>query len=228
LLRVIICSDRDLTAELRSTVVGRGGIDRFQCTEMEEIRRLSAAISPQAILVDRDLPEARSLIEELRQEPSTRERSIAVLARGAVRPLEAELIASGANAVLRLPPDRQWDSRLSRLLDIASRQDTRLEVQFAVDARSGAEDADGDSSAQALNISPTGMRLQTTLRLVIGQEIVFRFELPGSEEIAGRGRVTREASTKVFGIEFVNLDSASQQAIRNYVRAIRLEQETAR
>lgn len=228
MLRIIICSDRDLSPELKPTVVGRGGIDRFQSTQIEEIRRLSAAISPQAILVDRDLPEARSLIEELRQEPTTRERSIALLARGAARPLEAELISVGANAILRLPPDREWDARLSRLLDIASRQDTRLEVQFAVEAQAAAGEADGDSSAQALNLSPTGMRLQTTMTLAVGQEIMFRFELPGGEEIAGRGRVARKAGPRTFGVEFGSLDAASQQAIRNYVRAIRLEQESAR
>lgn len=228
MLRVIICSDRDLSPELKPTVVGRGGIDRFQLTQLEEIRRLSAAVSPQAILVDRDLPEAQSLIEALRLEPTTRHRSIAVLARGAARPLEAELITSGANAILRLPPDSQWDARLTRLLDIASRQDTRLDVQFAVEAHSSAAEADGDSSAQALNISPTGMRLQTTLPLQVGLEIVFRFELPGGEEVAGPGRITRRAGPKAFGVAFGSLDAASQLAIRNYVRSIRLDQETAR
>jgi len=227
-LRVVICSDSDLSGELRPTVIGRGGIDRFHSIQMDEIRRLSAAISPQAILVDRDLPTARTLIEALRLEPTTRERSIAVLARGAVRPLEAELIAAGANAILRLPPDSQWDARLSRLLDVASRQNTRLEVQFAVQAQSADGEADGDSSAQALNISPTGMRLQTSLPLVVGQEILFRFELPGGEEIAGPGRVARKAGPRMFGVEFGKLDKDSQQAIRNYVRSIQLEQQTAR
>jgi hypothetical protein len=209
-------------------VIGRGGIDRFQSIDLDEIRRLSAAVSPQAILVDRDLPSARALIEALRLEPTTRERSIAVLARGAVRPLEAELVAAGANAILRLPPDNQWDARLARLLDVASRQDTRLEVQFAVQAQTGTGEADGDSSAQALNLSPTGMRLQTSLPLTVGQQILFRFELPGGDEIAGPGRVARKAGPRTFGVEFGRLDNVSQQAIRNYVRALRLEQETAR
>lgn len=228
MLRIIICSDRDLSSELGGTVVGRGGLDRFYSIRIEEIRRLSAAVSPQAILVDRDLPEARSLIEALRKEPTTRERSIAVLARGTPRPLEKELLTAGANTVLRLPPDREWDARLARLLDVAGRQDTRLDVQFAVVAQAGAAEADGDSSAQAVNISPTGMRLHTTLPLAIGQQILFRFDLPGGEEIAGPGRVARRAGAGMFGIEFESLDTASQQAIRNYVRSIQLERQTAR
>jgi hypothetical protein len=225
MLRVIICSDLDLSGELRLTVVGRGTIDRFQSTRLEEIRRLSSAISPQAILVDRDLADASGLIEALRKEPATRHRSIAVLARGKPQPLEQALITAGANAVLRLPPDRDWDQRLARLLDVAGRQDTRLEVQFAVDARKSGDETDGDSSAQALNISLTGMRLQTTLPLAIGQEILFRLQLPG-QEVVGRGRVARAAGRNTFGVRFLNLDEPSQRSIRDHVRAVELERGT--
>src|SRR5262245_9557055 len=127
MLRVIICSDLDLAGELRLTVIGRGNVDRFRSTRIEEIRRLAAAVAPQAILVDRDLPQARELIEALRKEKTTRHRSIALLARGKPLSIEDALVAAGANVVLRLPPDRDWDGRLARLLDVAGRQNTRLE-----------------------------------------------------------------------------------------------------
>lgn len=227
MLRVLLCSEADLSAMLAPTLVGRGAIDRFRAARLEEIRQLSVALSPQVILVDRDLPHARQLIEALRADPRTRGRSIAILAHGDLDPVEVELLATGANAILRLPPDAQWDARLSRLLNVASRQDGRLDIRLSVEAwpaGSGPRQAD-DASAVLTNLSPSGMLLETSTPLRVGHEIGFRLALGPRDEVAGRGRVVRESRPGVFGVEFIDIGEAARARLRDYVRSLRLEAE---
>jgi hypothetical protein len=220
-LRVIICSNEDLGGELADTFVGRSGIDRFKAKNLEQVRTLARAFGPQLILVDRDLPRVKQLIEELRAEPVTQNRSLAVLAHGEFQPVELDLLEAGANAILRLPPDAGWDDRLQRLLKVAGRQEVRLPIQLAVEAVIG-PDAFGDATARSVNLSANGLLLETALPLKLGQYLSFGFELEGGSRVAGRGRVVRESGAGRFAIEFVDLDEDSREAIRWLVRSSQL------
>lgn len=221
MLRVIICSSEDLSADLAGTFVGRSGVDRFKATGLQEVRTLARAVGPQLILVDRDMPGVQRLIADLRAEPATQHRSLAVLARGYFQPVEIDLLDAGANAILRLPPDAGWDDRLQRLLRVASRQEVRLPIQLAIEAVTGPE-AYGEAAAQTRNVSANGLLLETSLRLKLGQHLSLAFELEGGAHVAGRGRVVREAGAGQFGVEFVDLDETGREAIRWLVRSTRL------
>jgi DNA-binding response OmpR family regulator len=220
-LRVIICSAEDLSPELAQTFVGRAGVDRFKAASVEEVRTLARAVSPQLILVDRDLPDAQRLITRLREEPATQHRSLAVLARGFFQPVEVELLDAGANAILRLPPDAGWDDRLQRLLRVASRQEVRLPIRVWVDT-TVVRTAAGDSKALSVNVSANGILLETALPLQLGQHLSLAFELEGGTRVAARGRVVRDAGGGRFGVDFVDLDETSRDAIRWLVRSTQL------
>src|SRR5438093_2132090 len=114
----LICSQEDLQPELGQTLLWRGGIERHVATRLEEARMMAVAAKPDIVVVDRDLPRADKLVAALRDDPSTRRLSIAIVARGDLDPSELELLEAGANAILRLPPGPDWDERLLRLLDI--------------------------------------------------------------------------------------------------------------
>jgi hypothetical protein len=215
-LRVLICSEADLGAELASTLIGRQGVDRLKAGSLDEARTLCAALFPGAILIDRDHPAVRELVEGLREDPATRSRSLAVLARGEMQPIEVELLEAGANAVLRLPPDAGWDERLSRLLSVPARHDARLPVRLALEG--------GDAApAVVLNISAGGMLLESALPLQVGQELSFSFSLPDGARVEGHGRVARQAGPGLNGIEFLSPARESQDAIRSYVRSAQME-----
>lgn len=220
MLRVIVWSAEDLSGALAGTFVGRVGADVFRARTIDEVRTLARAVGPQLVMVDRDLPGVRKLIEELRQEPVTHNRSLAVLARGAFQGVELELLEAGANTVLRLPPDAGWDDRVQRLLKVASRQEVRLPIRLATGASTGLDS--GDAASHATNISANGMLLETALGLRVGQYLSFTLDLEGGGRVAGRGRVTRQAGPGRFGVEFVDLDETSRDAIRWLVRSSRL------
>jgi CheY-like chemotaxis protein len=221
MLRVIVWSSEDLSRLLASTFLGRTGVDRFKAKSLEEVRKLAQAVGPQLILVDRDLPHVARLIGELRADPVTQSRSLAVLAFGDFQPLEIELLDAGANAILRLPPDAGWDDRLQRLLRVASRQEVRLPIRLAIEAGIGAE-VFGDASARSINVSANGMLLETALPLRLGQHLSFTFQIEGGARVTGRGRVVREAGSSQFGIDFVDLDEDGREAVRWLVRSTRI------
>lgn len=215
MLRILLCSELDLRGELRASVIGRQGIDVYRANGPDEARLLVSSLGAQLILVDRDLPHAASLIEKLREDPTTRTRSLAVLARGELEPGEIELLAAGANAILRLPPDDTWPERLRRLLNVPLREEARVPVDLAVDMRSRGPGA-------LVNLSLGGLLVETESPLPLLDELSFRFELPDGTWVEGRGRVVREAPPNGWGIEFVALSDAHRKAIHDYLRSARV------
>jgi hypothetical protein len=151
----------------------------------------------------------------LRAESSTRNRSIAVVSAGDFEPEELELLELGANAILRLPPDGTWDERLARLLSVPMRGEWRLPVQLTVEGTASTDAFSG----QALNLSVTGMLLESVFPLAVFQEFDFRFRVPDGSRVAGRGRVIRQASPTEHGVEFLRLEGESKEAIRQFVRS---------
>jgi CheY-like chemotaxis protein len=214
LLRVLICSEHDLMGELSPTLAGRGDIGRFCAASLDDALLLARTTTPQVIFVDRDLPWSRQLIRELREGPATRHLSVAILARGDFDSAELELLDSGANAILRLPPSADWDQRLSRLFAVPVRQEARVPVRIVVDRIGGA-----DETAEVINLSAKGMLLQTQLPLQPHQDLDFSFRLPDGQRVAGRGRVVRSAAPGEYGIDFLTVDDASREAIRQFVRS---------
>jgi CheY-like chemotaxis protein len=180
---------------------------------------LSAAVSqrPHLIVVDRDLPRALRLVEDLRREAKTRTISIAVGARGDFSDLELQLLQAGANAIVRLPAGSEWDVRLSDLMRVPARRATRVPVRI---------EFQGETAAVAtvwgaiLNLSGTGMLVDVSQTLAMGAELQFRFLIPGEREsIQGSGQVVREERAKRYGVHFERLAGSASERILRYVAA---------
>ena len=214
MLRVLVCSSRDLANPLKSTFIGRQGIETFRADKMNDVRLLASTLGPQLILVDGDLPAAVDFVQGLRKEPATRHRSVAVLLRGSAN--EKELLAAGANVALSWPPDSSFDGRLSRLMTVPARLEARLAVDLAVSTQP-------ECAATVLNLSVGGMLLQSRTRLAVGDEIGFRLPLPDGEVISGRARVAREARAGTYGVEFLELDEHGREAVGQFLRSSRQE-----
>jgi DNA-binding response OmpR family regulator len=219
MLHVLLCSETDLKRQLATTVIGRQGISWFKATRMEEARLLANTVCPRVILVDRDLPRAGDFIDALREEPTTRHRSIAILAWGDLQPVEVELLARGANAVLRMPPGPGWDERLARLMNVPVRQEGRMPVQILVESSNGPRGA----SAAALNLSVGGMLVESEAPLPLFHELGVFFRLPDGTSVTAGGRVVRQAGSGEYGLEFVRIDDRSREAIRQFIRSASVE-----
>ena len=215
---VLICSHADVQEDLRGTLLWRDGIERQVVAKMEEALMLAVAARPRLVVVDRDLPWAARIVSALRGDPTTRGISLAVIARGDFDPAEIELLECGANAILRLPAGPEWNDRLQRLLDVPVRKETRFPVSFEVQA---ASNGSGAANARALNLSASGMLLETAAAVGLQEELRLQFRLPAdSTPVRVAGQVVRVASPSRFGVEFRRLAPEEARRIQGYLATL--------
>ena len=215
----LLCCEADLEADLRGTVLWRADFERHLARRLEDAQLMALTETPELVVVERELSWAPELVRVLRADPLTRAVSIAVVTRGEFNPREVELLEAGANAVLRLPVGPDWDERLSRLAHVPTRAEARCGVDFEVDAtvRQGAPSLRG----VALDLSTTGMLLLSPVELSVGEDVDFRFHLPGAGPlVAGCGRVVRQAGERRYGVEFYGLEGQGSEDVRRYVEAL--------
>jgi CheY-like chemotaxis protein len=212
---VLICTQAELEPDLGHTLLWREGVERHVAGRLEDARMMAVAAKPDIVIVDRELPRSDKLVAALREDPSTRGLSIVVAARGDFDPAEVELLEAGANAILRLPAGPEWDERLPRLMDVPTRREARFTVHFDVEETVGAGDP---AAALAVNLSMSGMLLESPIPLGVGDEIHLRFQIPDSEStVATTARVVRVAGASEYGVEFHRVEPDASERLRAFV-----------
>lgn len=211
---VLICAEDPLADDLHQTLLWRQGLERHLATRFDEALVTAVAAQPDLVVVDRDLPQADRLVRDLRADESTRRVSIAVVAKGEMDPLELQLLDLGANAILRLPATREWDERLARLVEVPIRRETRLPVWLEFEVPDAGGVAGGDGTV--VNVSRTGMLVETSLALPTGTDLDFRIML-GEGAVCGTGRIVREAEPGSYGVEFYALEGEGAARIAGLV-----------
>jgi DNA-binding response OmpR family regulator len=215
----VIWSTGNAEQELGHTLVWRNGMERRIVRDANEAKSVAVAGRAQLLMVDRDGNGAENLVTALRAEAVTRQMSIVVMARGDFEASEIGLLEAGANAVLRLPASPEWDERLTRLVDVPVRRESRFSVFFKVETtHPGGEQS--AIMATALNLSVSGMLLETAEPLNVGEELNMQFRLPELDELVkGRARVVRLGGPRKFGLEFQELTATGLESVRRYVNS---------
>ncbi|HSB62080.1 MAG TPA: PilZ domain-containing protein [Vicinamibacteria bacterium] len=214
----LILSRDALEGELGQTVLWGRNMERRLARTLDEARLQVADRRPDIIVVDHRFPEAPAAVAQLRQDGRTRAVSIVALARGDFDASEIELIQAGVNAILRLPPDLDWDDRLIRLIHVPLRRSVRLSVRLVT------EDS-GEAAAQvvpvvALNLSVNGMLVESERAFRIGEDVQFAFRLPGSPQVViGSGTVVRQSDGRHFGIELTHVQGDGRVRIKRFVES---------
>ena len=216
MLVLLICAPDPSADELHQTLLWREGLERYTASRVEEALPTAVAVRPHLVVVDRELPGAVRLIQDLRQEPSTRHASIAVLTRGPFELDEVDFLEAGANDILRLPVGPDWDRRLGRLLTVPPRRRARLAVQLEFEGRrrEGVERLAG----QVLDVSVHGMRVECGANLSLGTDLDFVIQMPDpASPVLGCGRVMRWAGPGSSGVEFYALEGDGAERIAQFV-----------
>jgi len=213
---LLLCSESPLEPALAGSALLRDGLLRIHATRLEEARVMAIAARPELVLVDADLPRGLEAVAALRQDPTTRPLSIAVLVRRAFETRDVAFLDAGANAVLPLPPGREFDLRLGRLLRVPLRHEARLPVRLSVDSLRS--DAAQDARAQTLNLSESGMFLEASVPLRVGDEIAFALRLGRrGAAVGGSGRIVRQPRDTCYGVEFRALAGEGRQRIGQFI-----------
>lgn len=215
---VLVCTHAlDVDLELGGTILGRTGVERHVTGKPDQARVMLTALRPALVVVDRDLPWAGRFIAAVRDSPETRGLSVAVVAKGDFDPAEIALLEAGANAILRLPPGPEWDERVPKLMQVPVRKETRFSVSFHVDRITAGGHTE---AALALNLSTSGILIETPAHLAVADPVHLHFTLPDGSDVDARGRVVRIAGSDRYGVEFQDMDPAEREKVRGFVATL--------
>ena len=194
----------------------RSNVDRRLAGTLAEAEAQAAVERPAVILVDGRMPEAAAFVTGLRHLKATRTVSIVAIGNDDLGASDLDLLQSGANAILHLPSDPEWDDRLYRLIHVPVRRSTRFKVHLQMDAWFGPE---GESFAgQGVNLSVNGMLFSSDRPFRVGDDVHFAFQLPEIPGIIeGSGTVTRLAGAHQYGLELTHVKGDGRQRIRTFV-----------
>jgi CheY-like chemotaxis protein len=212
---VVICSPATLATELYGTVLARGDVARRNTRRAEEAIALMLAEPPDLLVVDERLPEAETLVAAVRLNPVTRPVSIVVVAADDFDPRDLRFLLAGANAILRLPANPDWDERLEVLLDVPPRREARLavSVEYQIEIFESVQAIAGT----AVNVSETGMLLETDVPLPVGIDVDFRIHLADGRPapLIGCGQLVRQDG-KRSGVRFYGLEHDGAERLRRF------------
>ena len=218
MIRAAVLAPTDLAAELGGTVLFRRNVERLRVNGLDELRGLADAGHLDVVVVDSALPGAAAMVAALRQDPITRALAIVALGRSEFGFDHLELLQSGANAILPLPPGQDWDDRLMRLIHVPVRKTTRFPVNLSLQGGL----LDGVSfAARVVNLSVHGLLLECRQPLKVGEDMQLAFDMPsGHGRVAARGTVVREAIADRFGVELTHVEGDGRVRIKRYVEAV--------
>ena len=219
MIRAAVLGASDLTRELGGTVLFRANVELVRADGVIEVRRAADEGRLDVVVVDSALQGAASVVAALRQDPATRATAIVALGRSEFGFAHLDLLEAGANAILPLPPDQDWDDRLMRLIHVPARKATRFPVDLAIvgGLRSGQSFA-----GRAFNLSVHGLLLECRHPLEVGEDVRFSFEMPGETTgVRGTGTVVRAASTDRFGVELTHVEGDGRLRIKHFVESAR-------
>jgi CheY-like chemotaxis protein len=217
-IRAALVASSDLARELGQTVLFRRNVERLPAGGLEQLRQLADAGRLDVVVIDSALPGAASIVAALRQDPTTRAVAIVALGRSEFGFDHLELLQSGANAILPLPPGQDWDDRLMRLIHVPVRKTTRFPVNLAV--QGGLNDG-VRFAARVVNLSVHGLLLECRQPLRVGEDMQLAFDMPsGHGTVAARGTVVRQALADRFGIELTHVEGDGRVRIKRYVEAV--------
>lgn len=217
MIRAVIVSSADVGRELEGTVLFRHNVERRVAYDLADVHRLADEARLDVVVVDTAMPGASAIVSALRQDPLTRSTAIVALGRAEFDFAHLALLEAGANAILPLPPGPDWDDRLTRLIHVPARRETRFGVDLAIEGglRSG-QRFDG----RALNLSVHGILLECRHLLDVGDDLRLAFAMPeGHGGIRGTGTVVRQSPPHRFGVEITSVEGDGRLRIKRYVES---------
>lgn len=211
---VLICSPRSLDRDLQETVLFRAGIEREQLRSIAELQSRLNTGNVSLICIHRDIPGGEAFIKAVRRSPTQKKISIIGLSESDFDPSEVEVLEAGANAILRLPPGDDFNERVGRLMEVPARRDVRLPVRLQVAASAG---FGSTVPVLALNLSSTGILVESNHELSMGDEIniALRFEDSG-EIFSAVAHVTRNAGPNRYGAKFTSI-TKGEEALKTFL-----------
>jgi CheY-like chemotaxis protein len=225
--RILVIPDGLLENELQGSLLDRRSLFVRTATSGHEALREVAEWQPNLIILSSSLPGNIGAVEfcsTLKQDPLFQTTKLLMVTDYISECLE-HLANAPADAHLVSPVSQpQLSETIAALLSIRERKSPRVPLEVLARLEGLARKSSGEKSyavANTINVSETGLRLETKERLEIGQIGVVTLSLPGSGERLSLPCTVRIVLDEVllhYAVEFQGLDDASRNALREYVQ----------
>ena len=177
-----------------------------RASTLEEAAALAATTHFDLVIFDAE-PNEQSLAENVldlrRPGSASRTSSVMVVATPDDVPAARELVGCGVNRVVSVEtPERLIEEHVADLLEVAP----RAAVRFAARLSTVLDNGEIEAIGQTVNVSLTGMLIQTTTSLEPGQEVVFEIKTGhGDAGVLGRAKVVRHAVAERGGVDGIGV-----------------------
>jgi CheY-like chemotaxis protein len=223
LTSLIVCADAE-AVQVLSHILHDLGVEATNCANAAAATERLPESRFDIVVVD-CVNEASStaLISSIRNSPLQRNSVIVALVKAGIR--ASETFETGANLVLYKPLSRERALHSLHTAKGLVRQERRVKLRIPVEvtasiAYAGKEDA----AATVIEISETGIGIQTLDNLPRNSKVYFHFTLPGQDAaIRLAGEVMWRAASGRVGVRFVNVPQTSKKVLQRWVE----EQTTA-
>ncbi|MBV8050020.1 MAG: response regulator [Acidobacteriaceae bacterium] len=217
LASLIVCADAEAVHVLTDILHGLG-VEPTNCANPSAAKERLPENRFDIVVVDcQHEASSTALISSIRNSPLQRNSVIVALVKAGSR--ASETFETGANLLLYKPLSRE---RALHSLNTAKgliRHERRVKVRIPVQvpasiAYAGKEDA----AATVVEISETGIGIQSLDNLPQNAKIYFHFTLPGQDTaIRLAGEVMWRAASGRVGVRFVNVPQASKKILQRWV-----------
>jgi CheY-like chemotaxis protein len=219
--KVVLAVSADWRQPLGESVIYRDGVERVTAPDAMAAIGMARALKPRLVVLDADDPRVVESLRLLREDMPTRAMSVAVLAKSPSPERRGELTAAGANAVLTdAEGPGLWDDRFEELLGVPPRREVRVAVAITIWSRR--EKSPGvDVVGVTVNLSVSGLLLETRLPLPVGTTLNLSFRLPTApDELRLMGRIVwttpGPAGTSRSGVEFLGFHGRAMEEIVSF------------
>ncbi|MEJ5166728.1 MAG: PilZ domain-containing protein [Thermoanaerobaculia bacterium] len=204
---------------LEKTCLSRKEYQIFTSQKGSEGLKKAREIKPHLILFSSSLGDIDGAIfcKKIREDEETRKTSLLLVVAKEEDHKVSEIMASGCNDFITFPLNKLiLDQKLGIYLNIATRKAARIMVQIKIEAKS----YQGFHLGTSVNLSKSGMLLETPINLNREEEIFLKFFLPKSlKQIETKAMVVREENLKNlkrYGLKFVEMDPDFEKMVEEF------------
>jgi CheY-like chemotaxis protein len=203
-------------------ILSRANIQLLTASSSQEILSMHRDVRADLIIIDLDMPgmPGDELCSLLRKEPEPNPVKVLI----AVESKETDIkrgYQCGANTYITKPINSAlFFSKIASLLDVQTRKAYRMPVKVTVAGEMG----NVKLTASTINISSTGILIESEQPLNIRDIVNCSFLLPGTFSISVTGGIVRilkkpAGSISQYGIRFTSISASAQRIIEDFVKS---------
>jgi c-di-GMP-binding flagellar brake protein YcgR len=214
---LLICPDAQ-AVQVLTKILRELDIQVEYCADLALVNRRISAQQFDAVILDcQDQVKAVAGILDIRRLPAARKTLIIGLVDG--REQVRDIFTSGANFVIYKPVSAMRAESSLRAARGLMKREQRTKLRIALHAPASIAYAGVESaSATVLDLSESGLSLQSQRRLPPQSKVYFQFSLPGGRSaIRLSGDVVWQDASGRVGIRFVDVPQTSRRALQDWI-----------